>query len=430
MKKNLFYSVIALSGLLFTSGSVSAAEWFVKSNANGSGNSWEAATSIQNACAKAADGDIIYIAAGEYPLTQALTVSKVISLIGGFAGNETSLKSPNASKNKVILTGNGTRGIIINNKTKTDGEILIDGIGFENFTPAEKNSGGAVFVNFTTVNINLKNLNFKKCAVVASNSDDATRGSNGGALYFNNLTEPVTFNLENCTFDSCSARDGGAIYINNANANTGKTVRINRCTFNKNYATNSGGAICARMANTISVNESLFDGNVASETDALGNGGAIHLHLLNNLDVTSSTFKKNTATNKGSAIYGNGNEGNPNKINLKNTVIVDNYASRQNNGRFALDADNIGEYNIFTLSNCIVANNKNAKNGLADLIIINASDNNSIDNTILNGNYYTKTTADKLDNKGRYADYLTSQQVEELLQNRGVKDASAYKKNK
>lgn len=430
MKKKLFYSVLALAGILFTPESVFASEWFVKNNATGTGNSWETATSIQNACQKAADGDIIYIAAGEYPLTQALNVSKVISLIGGFSGNETSLKNPDIQKNKAVFTGKESRAIIINNKTKAAGVILIDGLWFENFSPKEKNHGGALFINYATVDVSLKNLHFKNCAVVPTNSDDPKQGSNGGALYLNNFTEAIVLKMDNCSFDSCSAKDGGAIFINNANASAGKNINIRQCTFNKNYAAINGGGICARVGNTILMNDCLFDANTASTTDMSGNGGTVYLHQLNNLEVNTCTFKKNTATNKGSAVYGNGNEGNSNKINFRNTLIVDNQASRQNNGRYALDADNIGEHNIYTLNDCIVANNKNAKNSIADLIIINASTKNVINNSIVNGDYYTNTTAEKINAKGNNTDYLTKEQLVTLDQSRGVKDVSIYKKSK
>lgn len=428
MKTNLAYALITLLMLLSTPENVFATKWFVKSNTNGTGDSWKTATSIQNACQKATDGDIIYLAAGEYTLSQALNISKAISIIGGFTGDETSQNSPNAQKNRTILIGKECRAIIINNKIKTGETILIDGIIFEKFTPKEKNSGGAIFVYNSTVNVNFKNLVFKNCAVVANNSDNAKQGSNGGAIYFNNFGESVTFNIDNCTFDSCSAKEGGAIYINNANASTGKNIKINQCIFNKNYASNNGGGIGARIGNTLSINACMFKDNTASDTDLIGNGGAIHLHFLNDLEITSCTFIKNTATNKGSAICGNGNEENPNKINLKNCIIVDNYASRQNTGRFALDADNIGQNNVYTLTDCIIANNKNAKNGIADLILLKPSNKNTIINSIVNGNYCLETTADKINVKREYIDYLSNDQLNNLQLMMGIKDPSVYKK--
>ncbi|MEB3375175.1 hypothetical protein SFC43_25130 [Bacteroides sp. CR5/BHMF/2] len=89
--------------------------WFrmvCKSDANGNGTSWENATSIQNACKSAADGDIIYIASGNYVLPQGINITKAISLIGGFAGNENSLKNPDAQKNKAVFTGKDNRAFL------------------------------------------------------------------------------------------------------------------------------------------------------------------------------------------------------------------------------------------------------------------------------------------------------------------------------
>lgn len=100
MKKQFIYSVLALFGFLLIPANIFGSEWFVKSDANGNGTSWENATSIQNACKSAADGDIIYIASGNYVLPQGINITKAISLIGGFAGNENSLKNPDAQKTK------------------------------------------------------------------------------------------------------------------------------------------------------------------------------------------------------------------------------------------------------------------------------------------------------------------------------------------
>lgn len=428
MKKQFFYSVLALFGFLLIPADTFGSEWFVKNDANGNGTSWENATSIQNACKSAADGDVIYIASGNYVLPQGINITKAISLIGGFAGNESSLKHPDAQKNKAVFTGKTNRAFFINNRTTSNKAILIEGLWFEGFSPKEKDHGGALYVSYSTVNVNLKNLNFKKCVVVASNSDDPKRGSNGGAIYFNNFIEPISFNIDNCTFDSCSAREGGAIYINNGNADAGKNINIRNCTFTNNYAATNGGGIYARTGNTICIEDCLFHANTASDTDQIGNGGAIQLHQQNNVELISCTFSKNTATNKGSAIFGNGNKENPNLVNIKNTVIVDNYASRQNNGRYALDADNIGEHCIITLTDCIVANNKNAKNNIADMNLYNSSSSNTIRNSIVNGSYYSKATADTTNGKGRYKEYLTNEQLETLLQSRGIKDISIYKK--
>lgn len=103
--------------------------------------------------------------------------------------------------------------------------------------------------------------------------------------------------------------------------------------------------------------------------------------------------------------------------------------SRQNNGRFALDADNIGEHCIFTLTDCIVANNKNAKNNIADMNLYNSSSNNTIKNSIVNGSYHSKTTADTTNGKGRYKEYLTNEQLETLLQSGELKILVYTRKN-
>ena len=62
------------------------------------------------------------------------------------------------------------------------------------------------------------------------------------------------------------------------------------------------------------------------------------------------------------------------------------------------------------------------------MILYNSSSSNIIKNSIVNGNYYSQTTAEATNDKGRYKEYLTNEQLETLIKSRGVKDISTYKK--
>lgn len=95
-------------------------------------------------------------------------------------------------KIKAVFTGKDNRAFFINNKSESNKAILIEGLWFEGFSPKEKNHGGALYITYSTGNVNLKNLNFKKCIVVSSNSDDPKRGSNGGALTLTTSSNPFS----------------------------------------------------------------------------------------------------------------------------------------------------------------------------------------------------------------------------------------------
>lgn len=428
--KNVFIKFLLLGVMLFVTINSFAINWFVKSNGNGLGNSWNNATSLHNACLQANDGDIIFIATGEYDINKTINIKKSISIIGGFKGNEEKMDVPDVKNNKVVLNGRNNRCFVINSKTGSE-KITISGLEFNNFNPQGKNHGGAIFINYASSDINFNDLIFNNCIVTEKYEDSPNAGANGGAIYINSFNKKIKLNFNNCIFNACKSYSGGAIFVNNGNSNLGKDIKINNCIFKNNTSITNGGALYIRIGNNVNISNSLFNANIASIEDLKGSGGAIFLQMNNNVTIEYSTFFKNVASQKGSVIYGNGkNDENKNIVNIKNSVLINNNATRSNTGRFAVDADNIGTNNIYILTNSIVANNTNTKNGIADMIIIKPSDKNVIKNSILNCAYYSNTTAESLKSSGRYKAYLTEEQIVELLKDRGVKDPSKYKKNK
>ena len=87
---------------------------YVKANAAGSnnGSSWaNAYTSLNSALTAAVDGDEIWVAAGTYkPSTTSdrnayFSVAKVLTILGGFVGNENNANARNWNTNVTILSG-------------------------------------------------------------------------------------------------------------------------------------------------------------------------------------------------------------------------------------------------------------------------------------------------------------------------------------
>ena len=106
---------------------------------------------------------------------------------------------------------------------------------------------------------------------------------NGGAFY----SQTGKQKFINCTFDSNSAKSGGAISIN------GDNNIIKDCTFTKNKAsgTNGGAIVFSGKSNK----NNKITGNTFTENTAAGDGGAIYLQYGNADQIIGNTFNKNSA---------------------------------------------------------------------------------------------------------------------------------------
>ena len=120
----------------------------------------------------------------------------------------------------------------------------------------------------------------------------------GGAIFL----KGGTLYLDNSTFSGNSANDyGGAVYLNKGfDLNSGGSYRafgyINNCTFNSNVAKYYGGAIGLYDCEVV-VSNCYFNSNKAK------NGGAIStVNGMGNLTVINSTFIKNDASEYGGAL--------------------------------------------------------------------------------------------------------------------------------
>lgn len=125
--------------------------------------------------------------------------------------------------------------------------------------------GGAIdFKNSTGF---YDNCQFMDCdafgsGVINWNSDACVSYSNGGALYFGDLSSP---NFLNCTFTNCDAYQGGAAHLQDRSS-----PYFTNCTFTSNTASNDGGAVYA-LDSSPSIGGGLFQDNAASV------GGAIRV---------------------------------------------------------------------------------------------------------------------------------------------------------
>ena len=206
--------------------------FFVDQNAHGEadGSSWQDAyLRVQDALAKATEGDCIWVAAGEYtpPAGSSFQLTRdSIEIYGGFGAWEEYLSERNFAKNPTILRGSGSSVIINSNagsKARWDGFIVEGGTATQ---------GGGIFNSKSSLTI-------ANCIIRGNTADE-------GAGIYSSIGNPVLYNVE---ISGNTAADGAAMYNNSANPKlTNVTISGNRANIGGGlYNVNSN----PRILNTI-----------------------------------------------------------------------------------------------------------------------------------------------------------------------------------
>lgn len=248
--------------------------FYVSAEAKGrkDGSNWANAAGLTELKALLAKGAVmnVYMSAGTYSVEEAL-VSEAegadFSVYGGYpAGAKgASLKARDAKANVTIFDGGGKSQIWL---TK-EGNVLFDGLTFQNGFSA-KDNGGALVFNGTGVTGNVVD-----CSFIGNKVTDGTNGTqylSGGAIHV--FEAKVT--VENSSFSKNYGRNGGSLFTNNAKAE----LTVKGCTFTEDYALNTGGSI-NNSNGTQMIENCTFTGCYTLGGDAKslpGTGGAIHAH--------------------------------------------------------------------------------------------------------------------------------------------------------
>ena len=306
----------------------------VNLNALGSGNgaSWnDAFTDLQLAIdAATQSGDEIWVAAGTYkPGTNredSFILKDGVTIYGGFAGTETTLEQKDSKTNVTILSGDiGTENNKLDNsytvvKLSSGTAATLDGFTIQdgNNTQTDDNFNDGAGV-YNAGNLTLKNV------VVRNNQaiDD------GGGIRNNGIITIIDSTIADNESVGTSDTSGGGGLIN-----TGTSATIINSTFSGNKAKN-GGAI--RNDTVLNLINSTLSGNTASES-----GGG----LANTINPFDTLLAKATAT-------------------ITNSTITNNTAQNESQQNIDLAGGGIANFGNATVSNSIIAGNKN-NNDLAD----------------------------------------------------------------
>ena len=223
-----FFIVLAMNLILL--GSISAKDVFVKPNAaaTNTGADWENATNVSYLGGSSiADGDVIHLAAGEYLRTTQLSISKYVTVLGGYAASSTGIDFSlrDIAAHKTIFkpdAGSATRGFAINATTASYGNtITLDGLILDGFAMATANGGTALGITTSQGDILIKNCTF---------SNNISLNANGGAINMASFANNITISFENCNFTGNQANFttangyGGVAYFNNGT--TAKTINF------------------------------------------------------------------------------------------------------------------------------------------------------------------------------------------------------------
>ena len=241
--------------------------FYVSAEAKGrkDGSNWDNAAGLTELKGLLAKGAVmnVYMSAGTYSVTDAI-VSEAdgadFSVYGGYpAGAKgASLKARDAKANATIFDGGGKSQIWLTKK----GNVLFDGLSFQNGFSA-KDNGGALVFNGTGVTGKILD-----CSFIGNKVTDGTNGTqylSGGAIHV--FEAKVT--VENSSFSKNYGRNGGSLFTNNAKAE----LTVKGCTFTEDYALNTGGSI-NNSNGTQMIENCTFTGCYSLD----GAGGAIHIN--------------------------------------------------------------------------------------------------------------------------------------------------------
>ena len=229
------------------------------------GSNWDNAAGLTELKALLAKGAVmnVYMSAGTYSVEEAI-VSEAegadFSVYGGYpAGAKgASLKTRDAKANATIFDGGGESQIWLTKK----GNVLFDGLTFQNGFSA-KDNGGALVFNGTGVTGKVVDCSFIGNKV--TDGSNGTSGLSGGAIHVGEANVTV----ENSSFSKNYGRNGGSLFTNNAKAE----LTVKGSTFTEDYTLNTGGSI-----NNSNGTQTIEDCTFTRCYNMIGTGGAVHVN--------------------------------------------------------------------------------------------------------------------------------------------------------
>lgn len=308
MKKVILLLVLGLSMVSFAESHNGVV--FVKPGATGTGASWsDALGDIQAAIALARTENPtarkdVWVAAGEFTITTAISINDSVNVYGSFAGTETAVSqrarvengNPWDFSNPTILRGSGARlvqaGGHLDMETVFDGFILTGGNGIGS---ALSTSGGAAVARGNVVYQNL---------IVREN----TAAGAGGAFIMTGGT--VRYCLIESNVHTTGGNGGGGIF---SNPPVGYPSYIEHNVIRNNSSTIRGAGIGVQGSEMTYVSNNRIYNNTSADGTSPKPGAGIFSNSANNRIINNLIYNNTGAT----AVYYNGG-------NFFNNTVVKN----------------------------------------------------------------------------------------------------------
>lgn len=371
---------------------------------NASGTSWTNAlpgTLLANSIATAASGTQFWVASGTYyptttgDRTASFSIASGVSIYGGFAGGETSQSQrPETVGYETILSGdigipgdrsdnsmniiqilNTSQPIILSMITVRDGnrsstESQNEGVGIRvraTGTPTQLYLYSCTFINnriFPSLNgggaILFRADAGAACTLVIQDClFEGNEAGSGGALTLYTVGGTIDSRLTRSTFVNNRANEGGAISDRYLEDNALNSLIITNCTFDRNIAAGSGGALLIGRG-VSQLDRCVFTANSVAHNGYSKGGGAVDFSSAHPT-FTNCLFSTNKAVN-GGALYGVSEDG-ATRATLTNCTFVNNIAVTAGGTlttKFQYyDSNPLREINenVVTLKNCIAWGN-------------------------------------------------------------------------
>lgn len=328
--------------------------FYVSAEAKGrkDGSNWDNAAGLTELKALLAKGAVmnVYMSAGTYSVEDAL-VSEAegadFSVYGGYpaGAKSASLKARDAKANATIFDGGGKSQIWLTKK----GNVLFDGLTFQNGFSA-KDNGGALVFNGTGVTGNVVD-----CVFEGNKVTDGTNGTqylSGGAIHV--FEAKVT--VENSSFSKNYGRNGGSLFTNNAKAE----LTVKGCTFTEDYALNTGGSI-NNSNGTQMIENCTFTGCYNLD----GAGGAIHINGASAVQTLKNCVFNACEANRNNSYLKVDNKACGGAISVQNANLDISGCTFDGNMGSAGSAMLLQSGDgLIRVSDCVFKNNKGASRGL------------------------------------------------------------------
>ena len=252
----------AACGLTAFAPAAEAAVIYVDASAGGSdtGTSWHSAhTDLQDALARAAGGDEIWVAAGTYSpgsdRSDTFTMKNGVGVYGGFDGTETRRSHRDPGNNVTVLSGGDNNHHVVTSDSGVGSSAVLDGL---TVTGGNNRGRGAGMLNAGSPAVRdctFKGNSARLGSAIYNTGSPVITGCTfvGNSDVLGTLHNDGTVRLENCTFAGNDSQFG-------AMHSSGRATVVN-CTFVGNSTW--GGGIYNDTSGSLTLRNTLLADNTA-----------------------------------------------------------------------------------------------------------------------------------------------------------------------